>query len=148
MAKKVILLAGILSMIILIILGYYLFFNEKKCSNEECFKQAFEKCSRNSLVKENDQSVWLYRIIGKTNKGCLMEVKLLKIKQGSIENEKLIGETMTCDVSKQNALAPESDLTKCSGLLKEGIQEIIIQKMHSYILKNLGQIDDELRKGI
>ena len=48
---------------------------------------------------------------------------------------------MTCRVLKDEIKLPEKDLSRCTGSLKEKLQEIIIQKMHSYLLDNLGNVN-------
>lgn len=135
----------ILSVIAILALGYYLFFFEKYCSDEVCYKTAFDKCKKAAFIKEDATASWLYRITGKSGDNCKVSVTLTKLKEGSIENERLQGKTMICVVNKDNSLTPEGDLTVCSGLLKEQMQEILLQKMHSYILKNVGEIDNELK---
>jgi hypothetical protein len=44
--------------------------------------------------------------------------------------------------------SPEDDLSRCTGQLKENLQEIIIQKLHAYVVENLGQISKELQQQI
>ena len=39
---------------------------------------------------------------------------------------------------------PESDIGSCHGPLKEGLQDLIIQKLHSYLVQNLGRINLEV----
>ena len=38
---------------------------------------------------------------------------------------------------------PESDINNCHGLLKEGLQDLFISKLHRYIVQNLGEINVE-----
>ena len=55
---------------------------------------------------------------------------------------------MDCYVPLGSIVSPESNLAECHGLLKEGLQETIINKLHAYIVKNVGQIGEELQKAI
>ncbi|MBS3078820.1 hypothetical protein J4218_01740 [Candidatus Pacearchaeota archaeon] len=137
----------ILTLILILFLGYYFFFYEKACANEECFKKAFDKCNRVNFLKDNEQALWLYQITGR-EKGakCKVKVTLMMLKQGTIENQKLEGSFMICNVIRDNALNSEGDLSSCKGLLKEKMQEIIIQRMHNYILKNVGEIKEEFNQ--
>jgi hypothetical protein len=52
---------------------------------------------------------------------------------------------MSCYLYKGKIIDPKKDLTKCSGELKESIQDILIQKMHAYILENVGKISEEFQ---
>ena len=51
---------------------------------------------------------------------------------------------MKCLLPLGNINAPEGDISKCSGELKEEMQSLIIQKLHAYILDNLGKISSEM----
>jgi dTDP-4-amino-4,6-dideoxygalactose transaminase len=137
----------ILAFILVVSLVYYFFFHEAACKTEECFKQAFEKCKKASVIKEDDQASWLYQIQKKSSETsrCKVKVTLMVLKQGTIENQKLEGKSMSCNVLKENAFYSEGDLNVCSGELKEGIQDIIIQRMHKYILQNVGQIEGQFK---
>jgi hypothetical protein len=43
---------------------------------------------------------------------------------------------------------PEKDLGACSGKLKEELQSIVIKKLYTYILDNLGELDESLQQAI
>ena len=111
----------ILAFILVVSLTYYFFFYETSCKTEDCFKQAFEKCKKASVIKEDDQASWLYQIQGKStdNSKCEVKVMLMVLKQGNIENQKLEGKSMNCNVLKGNAFSSEGDLNSCTGELKE-----------------------------
>ena len=53
---------------------------------------------------------------------------------------------MNCYYPPGTAAYPERDLSMCHGRLKEELQGIIITKLHTYIIDNLGKLDDELSK--
>ena len=48
---------------------------------------------------------------------------------------------MSCFYDFGIAEYPEKDLSKCHGRLKEELQRIVIEKLHSHILENLGKIE-------
>ncbi|MFQ5531454.1 MAG: hypothetical protein ACE5ES_02455, partial [Candidatus Nanoarchaeia archaeon] len=56
----------------------------------------------------------------------------------------LEGLKMTCSLPIGDISSPEDNLKNCQGPLKEELQNLIIQKMHAYILDNLGDIGEEL----
>ncbi len=122
---------------------YFLFFYAKPCEDNDCFVSAMTKCKRVSLVREDSQSSWLYTIKGSESDLCQVEVKLLKIKQGTIDSENLQGKKMLCSVSKASSQFPEKDISKCTGTLKEELQNMIIKRMHNYLLENVGEIKQE-----
>ncbi|MEK6859338.1 MAG: hypothetical protein AABX54_00850 [Nanoarchaeota archaeon] len=132
----------ILVIIILIaVFGYFLLFYYKICNDEICFFNAIDRCKKVSWIREDSQASWQYKITGIYGKtDCNIKVKLLKIKQGTIDIEKLQRREMKCIINKGSREYPEKTLLFCNGLLKEGMQEIIIQRMHNYILQNLGEI--------
>ena len=57
--------------------------------------------------------------------------------------ERLQNKEMVCIVSKGNSQTIEEDVSKCSGVLKGELQDIIIQRMHNYLLENIGEIKEE-----
>jgi len=142
--KRVGLALIILIVALIIFTGYFLFFYEKKCENAGCFVDAMKTCKAVSWIRSDDQASWLY-VIRKSFIGdnCEIEVKLLEVKQGTIESEKLAGKEMLCTIQKGEASFPEKDISRCTGLLKEEMQDLIIQRMHNYLLKNVGKVSQE-----
>lgn len=137
----IILVAIIVASIVIIFLYY-----PKSCEDPECFAKALNNCKRVSLVKEDAKAVWYYEIIGRAKgEDCNVKVRLLKMKQGTIDVEYLEGEEMTCIVQKGETFFPEENMESCTGLLKEELQGLIIEKMHSYILKNIGEIKENFK---
>ena len=55
---------------------------------------------------------------------------------------------MTCYMPRGIVMQPESDLNECHGLLKESLQDIIIERLHTYIVQNIGQISESITKPI
>jgi hypothetical protein len=137
----------ILGLVLIGFLVYYFVYYEKSCKDEECFKNAFENCKRVNFIKEDTQATWLYQIIGRSERSkCFIKVTLIALKKGSIENQVLEQKSMLCNVIKDNALKSETDLNSCTGVLKEEMQKLIIQKMHNYLLKNIKEIKEEFNK--
>ena len=73
-----------------------------------------------------------------------MNVKLLQAKRGELGIDRLAGYEMECNYPDGVGTYPEKDLEKCHGKLREELQQIIIEKLHAYIIENLGKIDREL----
>ena len=108
------------------------------------FVSAMENCKGVSWTREDAQASWLYIIKGRAgNDACKVEVQLLQMKEGTISSEKLQGQKMTCILQKGDTQFPEKNIADCTGELKEQLQDIIIQRMHNYLLQNVGEIRQE-----
>jgi hypothetical protein len=124
--------------------AYTTFFGPRPCVTFECFQSAMKSCKQTSYINEEQIASWQYNILGKKDDACEINVKLLNAKEGDLELNKYIGDEMVCSYMVGFASYPEKDLNSCHGLLKEGLQEIIIKKLHIYIIKNLGAIEQGL----
>lgn len=131
--------------VLLIIGGVFLFYT-KSCSDKTCFQNSLASCQKAYWVREDNQAAWSYIIAGaQDSQSCKVSVKLLKLNQGQTDSESLQGEEMTCSVVKGDVQYPEEDISRCHGLLKEDIQNLMIQRMHNYLLQNVGQISDAFK---
>ena len=128
--------------------AYLTFFYARECQNYECFKEHMKRCSKATFINEEPEASWKYRILGKEENQCVVEVTLLLPKQGELEIIELTGQKMECSYPLGQSAYPEKDLAKCHGLLKEGLQELIIKKLHAYLIENLGKFDEGLSKAI
>ncbi len=143
-SKKSIMIAIVMVIILLIIFVFWmLIFKTKNCNDESCYADAISSCKKVSFNKEDAQAVWRYTILGDIGGDvCKIRVELLRMKEGTIDAEVLQGKGMICNVMKSDYQNPEKDMKLCSGPLKEELQDIIIQRMHNYILKNLGEVKE------
>lgn len=143
--KDVIIILSILFLIVLSFAMYYTFFHTRLCGDYECFKAGMRDCSRVSYVNEGQEATWNYKINGNDGNNCIIDVTLLQAKQGVLGIEKLNGYSMTCSYPLGTSNYPEKDLTKCSGKLREELQTIIINKLHIYIINNLGELNQSIQ---
>jgi len=130
-----------LAIVVLIFIFY-----PKNCENLTCFNSALLDCKKAHFISTETDSVFEYRIIGKSGNTCRTDVTLLQLSSGEIEMKSLEGKSMSCFTSIGNTLKPNTNLDNCHGLLKEEMQNILIKRMHSYILSNLGEIGKELEE--
>ena len=131
-----ILAIGVIMFIIFMLLIYV-----PTCDDNTCFYNALANCKRVSWIREDAKAVWSYKILGpSTADNCRISVQLTKMKEGTIDTESLQGDKMTCTIQKDLVKYPEENMQYCTGVLKEDIQGIIIERMHSYLLKNLGEV--------
>lgn len=149
----------IIALVIVLVIFLYFKLHVKKCSNIDCFNSAMEECKKASFISEAEDASWLYTIQEKKGdfgcflfdskcKTCVINVKLLQAKKGTSDVRILENLEMNCELVFEYVGAPNADLGKCSGKLKEGMQDLMIKKMHAYILSNVGQIGEELNTGI
>jgi len=144
MKKKVVLL--VLIIVVAIIAIYFSFFYVRKCSDKGCFNSALLKCSRVRYLNDVEDATWFYKIKGKKGNECEVYVELKKLKSGTTDLIKLEGKNMICYLPFGYNREPQDNLAKCHGLLKEEMQSIIINKLHNYVINNLGEISEGLRK--
>lgn len=147
-AKKNLIIGSAAILVAIVLAGIFVFylanFYSSECFNFECFKNSMERCERTKYVNEQPEASWGYEIKGIEGNTCEVEVTLLLAKEGELGIEDLEGKKMNCFYSEGLGTYPEKDLRNCRGELKEDIQQIIIEKLHSYIVENLGQIDQEI----
>lgn len=137
----------VLIVLILLIIGFVVYlqlFYVGECQNFECFKSKMESCDKVEYVNEAPEASWHYRIRGMEGDSCKIDVEVLLAKKGELGIDRLVGKDMKCFYPEGVATYPEKDLSVCHGELKEELQEIIINKLHTYVIENLGQIDKEL----
>jgi len=150
---------GILTLVLLVVLllgeAYFIlsFYNidilkvitVKKCEDLDCFEAALKNCKKVEF-RYAGENIWKYEIKGKQGNNCLVSAKLLQLKQGPFNAEKLEGKSMICEIPKGSVDLPGEDLSVCSGELKEEIQDVLIERLHSYIAENLGKISEDIKK--
>jgi len=146
--KKAALIAFILMSLVLIAIIYFTFFFSYKCDDASCFIAHQEKCVKTKFINDVEDVKWLYYIKGKEDGKCEIDVNVLQVKQGAIDKKILEEKSMNCLLPLGSIASPESDLLKCHGVLKEEMQNLIIQKLHSYIIESVGEITEELRKAV
>jgi hypothetical protein len=123
--------------------GWYFFFSYEDCSSWECFNSGLEKCDRVRFIGGSDM-IFDYTVKGFSGGACEVDVKLLKGELNNQDSLKLEGSEMTCMLPRGVVMIPESDIGFCHGMLKEGLQDLVIRKLHSYLVQNLGKLNLEM----
>lgn len=119
---------------------YFTFFNISSCDTIACFNNALAKCSKVKFANMQEEATWLYTIKGSKDDKCVVQVKSTNVRLD--EAKKIENKDMLCYIPKGMVIPPESELDNCHGLLKEGLQDIIIEKLHVYIVQNIGKISE------
>jgi len=136
----------LLTLLIIAAIFYVTWFflgRQEECSDRSCFESKLELCKRVRFVGGSEM-IYEYLIQGKTGDFCEVKVRLLK---GELNNQNSIaleGKEMICEIPLGVIMNPESDISQCHGLLKEGLQDLIIQKLHTYLVQNVGKINQEI----
>ena len=130
--------------VIAIVAIYFSFYYYPKCDNLGCFQSYQQKCSKVVFVNNADDTIWEYKVEGRNNGQCIVDVKVLALKEGSKDKEALQGLSMSCELPYGSKVAPESDIGRCHGRLKEELQSLIIKQLHEYIVDNVQEIGQEL----
>jgi len=133
-----ILIIALLAVLVLGAASYFLFFRVAVCSSENCFSEELVKCNHANFIVNSNETSLLYEIKNADSKNCNVNVKLLLVKSGSTGLTPLVGREMLCSLPLGVYEKPEKNLEACSGYLKEGIQEIMIDRMHAKIMESTG----------
>lgn len=133
--------------IILLVLSIYLkFFYFENCyQDRKCFNVALARCDKAIFKNYGLDSAWYYKIEGKQGDSCIVYVENINFKT-AIEAVKLKDKSMECYLPFGLITSPESNIDLCHGLLKEELQDLIIEKMHLYIVQNIGNITEAIEK--
>ena len=139
---------GVLVIVAVAIALYVTLAKPINCTTYACFQENMASCTKATYINEEPEASWRYTIIGKESGECKIDVVLLQAKQGDLELDLLRGYAMECRYPIGVTMYPDSDLGACSGRLKEELQSIVIKKLYTYILDNLGQLDESLKNAI
>lgn len=138
-------------LILLIVFGtfaLYFTFSYSVCQGYACFESAMARCSFATYVNDESEASWHYRIAGRNGDHCTVEVTLLQVKSGDVDLRAFEGDSMLCSYPAGIATYPERDISQCHGLLKEDLQELVIKRLHAYILDTIGEISSEIESQI
>ena len=122
---------------------YFLLVYKPTCKTQDCFSNALFKCSKALYRNEAANITWFYSIDGVKKDKCNVYAEIRDIKADAETINALKGKSMNCYIPKRIAgsFMPDEKLEYCHGLLKEDLQELIIQKMNLLIIQNIGQIN-------
>lgn len=141
-------LLAILVLVILVAAIYFTFFFYYSCDDLACYRSHQEKCAKTKFIYEGLDATWFYKIEGRENDLCRIDVTLQSLRQGSADKKVLEGKQMSCYLPYGSIVNPEKDLSLCHGILKEDMQNIIIQNLHNYIFEKIGEISSGLSKAV
>lgn len=136
-------------LLIAIILAFYFRLKPAPCSlicgDFACFSSEMIKCSKAEYLNPESEAVWSYKIKGISDDKCRIEISISEASNGSLGLSKLREYKMDCLYPLGVSNYPGKDLTKCSGPLKEEMQALIIERMQTYIISQMGQLNESIR---
>ena len=131
--------------VLLLIAVYFTFYSAEKCAGYECFQEAMKGCDKNVVyINEEPEASWRYTILGTEGSMCEIKVELVLAKEGTLGINKLENQEMVCSYPQGVSNYPEKELDNCHGILKEGLQKMIIDKLKKYIIEHLGSYEGSL----
>ena len=134
----------ILCLLVILVFGFWaLFFSYTECDSWECFNDNLKSCDRARFIGETNM-IFEYVIEGGSDDECEVVVRLLRGELNNQDSIKLESQEMTCMLPKGIVMIPESDIGNCHGMLKEGLQDLVIRKLHTYLVQNLGKLNLEM----
>ena len=129
--------------VVIFLAMWFLFFYYDECESWSCFNEYLEGCDRVKFIGGVDM-IYEYTVEGRAGSACEVGVQLLQGRLNNQDSIKLEGHEMTCMLPRGVVMIPESDIGRCHGLLKEGLQDLVIKKLHTYLVQNLGRINLEV----
>lgn len=122
---------------------FKIFLIKEECASQQCFLENMAECKGTAFNSMQEDAVWAYAVQGTQGGSCKVSVKVVEVKKSTSSEKDLEGKEMTCYVPKGMLMMPEEKIEYCHGLLKEAIQDQIIERMHLYIVQKIGQIEQE-----
>ncbi len=138
--RTVDILAAIILLIYLLISVYSSYFYYKSCNDESCFSTYLGNCDRANYIKESNLSL-RYNILGYSMGACSVKVSLISNDISYNLGDSYKNSVMFCRLPLGIKDYPESNLGKCTGLLKEGIQEVLINRLKIEIIRNIDELN-------
>jgi len=131
--------------IIILIIGLGIFFFYKKtCKTEECFNNALAKCKPATYYGYRNNNLYYYKI-SRSFRDCNLDVRIDRMAIGTEHNLiRLLEDTdMSCRIPKAvriNLDNMENLLNFCHGDLKEGLLQVMVERLYSLIVRDISGI--------
>lgn len=149
--EKIAVLGGIF--LIVFVTGYYTGYFNKDCGQDKaCFNELLKKCRAAEVTSIRQNNVYTYASYPGLSGYCNLKVTLKRVVVGApLEFKDIEGKSMLCKIKKEELTSVDLDamndlLKKCSGELKEGLYEIIIQRMYGLMITQMDDVVKEAKK--
>lgn len=143
----------VLVICLLVLSLFYTGVIKKKCGRDkDCFNKALKSCSAATYLSIRNNNAYIHSIKGKSGDKCILVIKMEHMAAGTDLEliELLEGKSMVCRIPKDTLdvedLEDIEDLVHyCTGPLKEGMYELIIEKLYGLIIQNMGDVINEMK---
>lgn len=149
--KKLLIAIWIILTIVILAAIFYFFIYAETCKDDECFLNSLRECRRAKYISGSQGNEWGYSIqnpFGFWQNKCFVKVNSIKIASEEELAKKLEGKSMQCKIPRAYAgtfIQIHSELEFCSGPLKEGLQDLLVDKLYNFIILNIGELTEEIR---
>jgi len=130
----------------LFIIGYYGGFLRDNCRDDvACFNARAQECKPTDVAQVSDNNVYTYSVRGSLGV-CRIHVILERAEAGApAEFRTLEGQKMVCKIPHSELEGFSLDtfdryMSYCHGLLKEGLYELILRRVYSNLVGQMGSI--------
>ena len=142
---------------IIIFLFFLIFFSgliKKNCHSDViCFNSQAYACKSSTVQATINNNLYQFTIYGPSQNNCVIESKLVAMAKGTPQDivSKIEGKSMICKIPRsilreRSIVDINNVVDYCSGPLKEGLYEILLNRMYTLIVQNLGQILGDVKK--
>jgi len=136
------------SLVVLVIVSLLVYtgiFPFYKCDTDQCLEDALAKCRPISYEKLQNSNLYIYKIYRSFSKECRVKVTLERMAIGSDLDliNLLEGKTMMCQIPRNEPEAIKK-LNYCTGPLKEGLQQVLIQRVYGLLIKDIPEILEKM----
>lgn len=141
-------------LLIVLLVGSSIFlFYKKKCSDDECFNKALAGCNPVKFYGYRNNNLYYYSISRSFSGNCKIYMKIERMAIGSEPDlVRLLEEKdMNCLVPRSVIISldnMENLLTYCTGDLKEGFYQIMLERLYALVARDMSGIISEAKKAI
>jgi len=148
MEKRQIIITSIIVLFV-IFLGFF-FFYKKSCKDEECFNEAMYKCKPATYYGYRNNNLYYYKI-SRSIGTCRLNIKVNRMAIGTdLDLVRLLeGKRMKCNIPKNidiNLNEMENILNYCSGELKEGLLQLMVERLYALVVRDLSGVVEQAEK--
>ncbi|HLC55154.1 MAG TPA: hypothetical protein VJJ75_01320 [Candidatus Nanoarchaeia archaeon] len=129
---------------------------KKDCGRDKlCFQGHFQECKTARLITIKNDNVYSYTVESSFSSSCNMRVRMERIALGADPHfEQLLEDRdMYCKIPREQLAEVDPDnfntfIDYCSGELKEGLYELVIERMYTLVVKELQGILQQSEKAL
>lgn len=137
----------ILLLVAVLMLIFFRYIYYTNCKDDTCFKNKLQNCDRTKYLSEG-KTIYKYYILGRKADICRVQITLLGGEFEEADLSPLQGKSMICYIPLNLAEMPGDNIARCHGVLKEGLQDIMIKKLNFYIAENVGKINYQIYQSL